>query len=144
MMTSPCSEVSAVVARQSTTIRIALMAIAGILSACDGPDPGVDGGHFDGQVRDAEMPDASCPLGQLGCECDEGACESGACVMGMCTECGIGTESCACRSDGTCSAGLRCEAGSHVCVAGPAGQAGCGRGRGRGEGAEREDGGWGH
>src|SRR5690606_39662208 len=65
----------------SDLIRIALMAIAGILSACDGPDPGVDGGHFDGQVRDAEMPDASCPLGQLGCECDEGACESGACVM---------------------------------------------------------------
>lgn len=122
------------VARQSTTIRIALMAIAGILSACDGPDPGVDGGHFDGQVRDAEMPDASCPLGQLGCECDEGACESGACVMGMCTECGIGTESCACRSDGTCSAGLRCEAGSEICVVCSPGEEGCACGSGCGEG----------
>lgn len=106
---------------------------AGALSACGGPGVDEDAGVLDAATMgDADVP--ACIAGEIGCECDDGTCASGACVTGLCTDCQIGSELCACRSDGTCSAGLHCQAGTELCVPCPPGEEGCACGSGCGDG----------
>ncbi|MFO0750362.1 MAG: hypothetical protein U1F43_32535 [Myxococcota bacterium] len=58
----------------------------------------------------------TCPSGNLGCACKNGACNDGACQAGTCVRagCAPGSQNCACASGG-CDVGLVCNPGS-VCV----------------------------
>jgi hypothetical protein len=74
-------------------------------------------------VTDDSGVDAGSCEGTVGCACANGACTTGECVGGTCTDCRRGEASCICRSNGTCNAGLRCEANS--CVTCPPGELNC-------------------
>ncbi|MCK6549426.1 hypothetical protein L6R52_26540, partial [Myxococcota bacterium] len=98
---------------------LALTALA--LAACSGDAP--SGGPADaGDVT----PDASCPMGQVGCACRANdRCATGlVCTDGLCTTCPEGQEGCACRATGdACDDGLACELGA--CAACTPGDEGC-------------------
>jgi hypothetical protein len=112
--------------------RLALV-LALFFAACGGddtPPPGMDAGadvdlgmvEIDADVPD---PDAGCVAGTIGCACDAGMCATGVCAMGICTTCPVASEGCACRSNGTCDSGLRCDASGTTCEACPPGELDC-------------------
>lgn len=66
------------------------------------PDPVVDAG------ADADAP---CPLGTIGCDCDDGACAEGRCADGVCVACPEGALRCPCGPGDACDDALVCEQG---------------------------------
>ena len=94
----------------------------GDVTSSDSSDTSSDG---DGDTTDGgelldSMPEPSCEIGSLGCECTPGGnydlCDDPlvACEAGVCVACEAGTFGCACYESGVCEPGLACS-GEQIC-----------------------------
>lgn len=99
---------------------LGLFALIG-LAACADDNPQstpADAGITDSAVE-------PCPVGAIGCACDEGACTDGRCADGVCVACPEGAERCPCGPGDVCDDGLVCEAGACAPDDCPAGERDC-------------------